>query len=65
MFQPVVLSVSSDFIMFHHGGKGRERAWKMNREKREVHPDGDTQDGTHTTEEKGKKYYAEWGASCL
>ena len=27
----------------------------MNRKKREVHPDGDTQDGTHTTEEKGEK----------
>ena len=25
MFQSVVLSVSSDVIMFHHGGKGGER----------------------------------------
>jgi hypothetical protein len=63
MFQSVVLSVSLDVIMFHHEvGKAGNGAWEMNRKKREVHPDGDTQDGTHTTEEK---YYAEWGASCL
>ena len=62
MLQPVVLSVSSDVIMFHHGGKGWERAWEMNREKREVHPDGDTQDGTHTTEEKREKVLCRVGS---
>lgn len=67
MFQFIVLSVSSDVITFHHeGGKARNGVWEMNWEKREVCPDGIHGDGTHATEEKReKRYYAEWGASCL
>ena len=65
MFQSVVLSVSSDVITFHHGRKGRERAWEMNREKWEKRPDGIHRMEHTRQRKKGKKYYAEWGASCL
>ena len=65
MFQPIVLSVSPDVIMFHHGGgKAWNGALEMNR-KNGKYVRVEYTDGTHATEGKRKKYYAEWGASCL
>ena len=55
MFQSVVLSVSSDVITFHHGGKGGERGIGNEPGKTESMSGWDIQNGTHTTEEKGEK----------